>query len=282
MALCTALVWSTTFVSTKVLLNAGMTPETIFLSRFMIAYVIIVFLGGRRLFADSWRDELLLFVAGVTGGSLYFLTENTALHYTYASNVSILISTTPLFTIALSSAVFHKRLHISMLFGSVLALAGVSLVVFNGDATFRIEPKGDLLTLAAAICWATYSVVLKVLAPRNYSTFFLSRKVFFYGLVTMLAYMPFSGVTYDFSLLGRADVIGNLLFLGIVASLICFVVWNRVLEVLGPDKANNYIYLSPLGTITTAVIFLHEPLSWMAVLGALVTITGVVIVEKIR
>ncbi|MDE6369882.1 MAG: hypothetical protein K2K92_00150 [Duncaniella sp.] len=51
---------------------------------------------------------------------------------------------------------------------------------------------------------------------------------------------------------------------------------------LGPDKATNYIYLNPLGAITTAVIVLHEPLSLMALAGAVITITGVVIVEKVK
>ena len=282
LALVISIVWSTTFVATKVLLQSGMTPETIFLTRFTIAYILIWLISRGPLFADNWRDEALLALAGITGGSLYFLTENTALKYTYATNVSILISAAPLMTIALSSAVFHKRMPRMMLAGSGLALIGVVFVVLNGSTDVHVSPLGDLLTLAAAACWAVYSVVLKMVGNGKYSTFFVTRKVFFYGLVFMLLYMPFSGVSYDFSLLAQPQVWGNLLFLGIVASLVCFVAWNKAMDVIGPDKANNYIYLTPVGTITTAVIVLHEPLSWMAILGAVITVSGVILAEKSR
>jgi len=279
-ALLTSLIWSTTFVSTKVLLISGMTPETIFISRFAIAYILILFISHHRLFADSPKDEFMLFLAGLTGGSLYFLTENTALKLTYATNVSILISTAPLMTLTLSALVFRKKLRKTMLVGSVIALAGVALVVFNGNASFHIAPAGDILTLAAAFCWAAYSVILKYLGCDRYSTAFITRKVFFYGLVSIVIYMPMAGIGYDFSLLRLPQVYGNLIFLGVIASFACFLVWNRAMEALGPDKANNYIYLSPLGTITTAVIVLHEPLSCMAVAGAIITVSGVIIVEK--
>jgi len=281
-ALITAVIWSTTFVSTKTLLNHGLTPENIFLYRFLLAYSGILTVARKKLFADSWKDEFLLFLAGLTGGSLYFITENTALRFTYASNVSILISTTPLFTMAISAMVFRQKLKKSMFFGSVIALAGVALVVFNGNASFHLAPIGDILVIIAAICWASYSVILKYLGNRHYPTLFVTRKVFFYGVASMALYYPFSGCGLNLSLLSDPVVCSNILFLGIVASLICFAAFNRVVEVIGPDKASNYIYLSPLGTITTAVIFLHEPVTWMAVTGAVITIIGVIIVEKVN
>lgn len=279
-ALFTAVIWSTTFVSTKVLLNSGMTPDNIFLYRFLIAYILILFVARGKLFARSLRDEFMMFLAGITGGSLYFLTENSALSYTYATNVSILIAGTPLLTIGLSAIIFRKKLNLSMLGGSLMALVGVSLVVFNGDASFQISPIGDFLIFTAALCWAFYSVILKYLGNRDYTSLFITRKVFFYGLATILIYHLFAGRGLQTDLLRLPEVYGNLLFLGVFASLLCYMLWNKVVEVIGPDKATNYIYLNPIGTIITAVIFLNEPLSWMAIVGATVIIIGVVIVEK--
>ncbi len=279
-ALLTACVWSTTFVSTKVLILAGLSPENIFFYRFFIAYVLILFIARDRLFAKSAKDELLLFFAGLTGGSLYFFTENTALRFTYATNVSILISTTPLLTIALSALIYRQKLSKNMIGGSLLALAGVVLVVLNGDTSFHVAPVGDILTIIAALCWAVYSILMKVLIKRGYSTLFITRKVFFYGLLTIAPYIPFSSHGLDLHLLYRPEVYGNLLFLGVLASFVCFAVWNRVIKAIGPDKASNYIYFNPIGTIITAVIFLHEPLSVMAIIGAAITIIGVIIAEK--
>jgi len=279
-ALVTALIWSTTFVSTKVLILSGMTPETIFITRFAIAYILLVCFSHRRLFADSLKDEFMLFLAGLTGGTLYFLTENTAISLTYTTNVSIIISATPLITILLTAAIFHQKLSVPMIMGSAVAFVGVCLVIFNGDAAIHVSPLGDLLTLAAALCWAFYSIILKYIGSERYSISFITRKIFFYGLVGMLLYFPFCGQSFDFAILLEPKVASNILFLSVIASFACFLIWNKVVDVLGPDKANNYIYLSPLGTIVTAVIVLHEPLSWMAIAGAAITIAGVIIVEK--
>lgn len=280
MALVTQILWSTTFVSTKLLLQAGLSPEAIFFYRFLLAYVLILFVARRKLFADTLADELLLMGAGLTGGSVYFLTENTALGLTYASNVSILITTTPLFTMAIGAAVFGTRLKWSMLGGALLALGGVVLVVANGEGRLRMGQTGDLLTIAAAISWAVYSIILKYVGKRGYSIFFISRKVFFYGLASMLLYLPFSGESLHTELLSEPVVAGNLLFLGVVCSFACFIAFNRVVEGIGPAKATNYIYLSPVGTMTAAAIVLHEPVSLMAVAGTAVIIAGVVIAEK--
>ena len=92
LALVVVGIWGVTFVCTKTLISAGLDPAEIFVVRFTMAYLGIWVLsllqkGSRRLWSRNWKDELLFFFLGVTGGSFYFLTENTALAYTQASNV---------------------------------------------------------------------------------------------------------------------------------------------------------------------------------------------------
>ena len=106
-ALFSVAVWGATFVSTKVLIANSLTPAEIFLLRFAMAYICIWPLSGRRLWASGWRDELTLSVAGITGGSLYFLTENMALEYAPASNVSLIVCTAPVWT-AVVMSLFYR------------------------------------------------------------------------------------------------------------------------------------------------------------------------------
>ena len=94
--LFTVIVWGTTFVSTKVLLQHGLEPAEIMVYRFILAYAGMLFLSHKRLWADSWKDEMLLVLLGITGGSLYFLAENTAIQLTQASNVAISVVAAPL------------------------------------------------------------------------------------------------------------------------------------------------------------------------------------------
>lgn len=164
-AILTVAIWGLTFISTKVLINHGLTPQEIFFYRFLIAYLGIWVISPKRLFTNNWQDELWLVAGGIFGGSLYFFTENTALGITQASNVSFIICTAPLLTTILS-LLFYKSEKASkgLIYGSLLALMGVGLIVFNGSFVLKISPIGDLLTLLAALSWAFYSLIIKKMA----------------------------------------------------------------------------------------------------------------------
>lgn len=167
-AILTVAIWGLTFISTKVLINHGLTPQEIFFYRFLIAYLGIWVISPKRLFTNNWQDELWLVAGGIFGGSLYFFTENTALGITQASNVSFIICTAPLLTTILS-LLFYKSEKASkgLIYGSLLALMGVGLIVFNGSFVLKISPIGDLLTLLAALSWAFYSLIIKKMAGRD-------------------------------------------------------------------------------------------------------------------
>lgn len=279
-AVCIVAVWGLTFISTKVLINNGLTPQEIFLLRFLMAYAGIWFLSPRKWFADSWRDELWLLAGGVTGGSLYFLTENTALGVTQTTNVAFIVCTTPLVTTLLSLWICRKEKPArNLLLGSVLALAGVALVVMNGRFVLKLSPLGDFLSLLASFSWAFYSLIMNKMNGR-YPTVFVTRKIFFYGVLTILP--AFILQPWQFPLEGflRPVVMFNLLFLGVLASLVCYAVWNVVLKRLGTVRASNYIYLNPLFTLIGSVCLLDERLTMMAVAGIFLILGGVYCAEK--
>ena len=160
-----------------------MTPQEIFFYRFFIAYLGIWVISPKRLFAGNWKDELWLMAGGFFGGSLYFFTENTALGITQASNVAFIICTAPLLTTILSLLFYQsEKATKGLIYGSILALIGVGLVVFNGSFVLKLSPVGDLLTLLAALSWAFYSLVIKKMTGR-YPTLFITRKIFVSGCI---------------------------------------------------------------------------------------------------
>lgn len=274
-AIVVVAIWGLTFISTKVLIGHGLSPQEIFLLRFLMAYVGIWFISPRKLFADNWKDELWLLLGGITGGSFYFLTENMALEITLATNVAFIVCTAPLLTTILSLLIYKKeKATRSLIGGSLLALVGVALVVYNGSFVLKISPLGDFLTLLAALSWAFYSLIMKKMANR-YRTTFITRKIFFYGVLTILPAFLFRPWQSEFSLLLEPSVLFNLLFLGVLASLACFVVWNMVLKQLGTVRASNYIYLNPLFTLVGSAVFLGEQLTIVALMGAVLILGGV-------
>ncbi|MDL2242097.1 DMT family transporter [Bacteroidales bacterium OttesenSCG-928-L03] len=274
-ALGVVTVWGLTFISTKLCLMEGLTPADIFFYRFLIAYVLIWFFGTKRLLAKSWRDELLFLLLGISGGSAYFLTENTALNYTLTSNVALLVCTAPLIT-AIFSHFFLKeeRLTKRVGQGSLIALLGAGLVIFNGHFILKLSPIGDLLSISAAVCWAVYTILLKKVGNR-YSSLFITRKVFFYGLLTILPVFFFEPLHTDTSVLLRPVVWGNLLFLGILASLLCYFLWNIIIDRLGAVQATNYVYINPIITLIGSALILGESVTIYAILGAILILLGV-------
>ncbi|MBQ4902493.1 MULTISPECIES: DMT family transporter [Alistipes] len=273
-ALFTVSVWGATFVSTKALIAAGLTPAEIFLMRFALGYLCILPLAPRRLRAENRRDEAAFAAAGVCGGSLYFLLENVALEYAPASNVSLLVCTAPVWTaLAAGRADRSERMTRRQAAGAALAAAGMALVVLNGRFVLHISPAGDLLALAAALSWMGYSLVIKRLGAR-YPASFIARKVFFYGMATILPVFAFRPFAATGELLARPVVWANLLFLGVVASGFCYALWNAVMRRLGAVRATNYIFFNPLVTMLTAALCIGERITAPALAGAAMILCG--------
>ncbi len=278
LALATILVWGTTFASTKVLLNHGLTPPEIMFYRFIIAYAL-TWLCSRKVWADTWRDEAFLAVAGFMGGTLYFLAENTALDYSITSNVALIVCTTPVLTVLLTSLCYKERLTHKLIVGSVVALLGVGFVVLNGTV-LKIHPLGDALALVAALAWAVYSVVIRRFDGR-YSTWFVTRKIFFYGILTMLPFIACGmGGGLHLDKLAIPVVTSNILFLSVVASMLCFYSWNLVLEKIGTIRASNYMYTQPLVSLACSVTILGEPFTPIALLGTVLILVGIYVAER--
>lgn len=109
---------------------------------------------------------------------------------------------------------------------------------------------------------------------------------FFAGFVMAIsgiALISFTGAAADDAgLAGLLDpvMLGNLLFLGLVASATCYVMWNKAASIVGVVSVSAYLYLTPVVTVVASVIVLAEPLTWQIVLGVALTVTGLVLSER--
>lgn len=275
-ALFVIAVWGTSFVSTKVLLDAGLHAVEIYIYRFFVAYLIVLAVCHNRLWSNSLVDELLFAVCGLCGGSIYFIAENTALNYTLTSNVSLITTLSPLLTTLLIGAIYkNERPGAWIYVGSVVAIVGVACIIFKSGFHLEVMPLGDLLALSAAFSWAIYSIVLRKVNA-NYSALFITRKTFFYGLLTALPFMAFEPEIAPLSALGEPIVLLNLLFLSLTASLLAYVIWSQTVKRLGAIKASNYLYFQPVVTmIVSAIMLPDDPLTLVGCLGCVLIIGGV-------
>ena len=288
-AFLTVAVWGSTFVFTKLLLQAGLSPAQIFTLRFIIAYVLLLAYSMSRQhqwLCSSWKDELLMVALGITGGSLYFLTENAAMLYTTATNTSLIVCSCPLFAMLLFAIVYRQSEHITKVqaLGSVIACLGMAVVVLNGHFVLHLSPLGDILAFGACLCWAVYSLLMKK-ALEEYSTLFITRKVFFYGIITIIPYYILrqeeaSIFNLSFFQSFNFTILLNLLFLAVVASLLCFLTWNWVISKLGAVVATNWVYFNPITTILFAWWLLHEQITIWFLLGTILILAGMYLSDK--
>ena len=280
-AFLTVALWGTTCVATTVLMLNGLSPAQIFTLRFSIAYVLMLCFNHRRFLADSWKDEAKMALLGITGGSLYFYSENEAMNFTTTTNTSLIVCSCPLFATLLVRMVYKdsSRIHIVQLLGSLLAFVGMIIVVLNGRFVLHLSPVGDALAFTACMCWAIYSLLMKSVS-NHYGAAFITRKVFFYGVLTILPYYLFIPGFPPIEVFSRPQVFGNLLFLGCLASMICFLTWNWCISKLGTVKATNWVYFNPITTMIFASWVLDEKITPYFLVGATCILLGMYVADK--
>lgn len=287
LALFTILVWSTTFVATKVLLAAGLTPLWILVIRFALGFLALCCLRPHRLRLADRRHGRLFAAAGLTGVACYFLLENVSLTFTSATAVGAICATAPLFCAFIALARGQRPASpLAFAGGFVLAMGGILLVgSASGNGTLGGSAADNLigcgLALVASVVWAAYSTLVSRIAEAGYETLASTKRIFAWGLLFMIPALPFAG-TFPTEALANPLVIPNLLFLGLLASAACFATWNFAVKHLGAVVTSTYIYLVPALTGAASAIVLGEPFTAPIAAGLVLTITGLALSNRPR
>ena len=278
-AVITIIIWGTTFVSTKVLLE-DFAPVDILFYRFLIGLIVLIMVHPHVLTFRSWRQEALFAGAGLCGVTLYFLLENIALTLTYASNAGMIVVVIPMITAVLAHFFLSgEKLEPRFFIGFAAAFTGLALIFFNGQMMLKLNPLGDILAAASAFVWAAYAILMKKISTFGYHTIQCTQRIFLYGLLFMVPALFLFDFRFDASPFASPANWLNILFLGAGASALCFVTWNWSVGVLGAVKTSAYIYMVPVITIAASVVILQEKLTWVAFCGGALTLAGLYISE---
>ena len=279
-ALMTILIWGTTFISTKVLLKT-FTPIEILFFRFSIGYLALLLAYPHTLKLTDRKQEKYFIFAGLTGVTLYFLLENIALTYSLASNVGVIISIAPFFISIFAHLLFkNEKLTIQFIIGFIVALSGIFLINFNGSVVLKLNPLGDILAVLAALVWAAYALLTKKISEFHYNSVQSTRRIFFYGLLFMIPALWIFDFKLGLTRLADPKQLANILFLGLLASALCFATWSFSVRAIGAIKTGVYIYLVPVVTVITSAIILKEQITPLAMLGAALTLGGLFISKR--
>ena len=277
-ALFTVFVWGVTFISTKILLEDFHAAEILFL-RFAMAFVALYLSAPGRLPGMTPGRHLVLAAAGLTGICLYYLLENLALGYTLASNISVILCAAPMFTALVARFVLRGEEKLGLYFyaGFFVAMSGICLISFSGASELRHDPRGDILAIAAALVWAFYACLTRIMGRWGCNVIQVTRCTFGWGILFMIPFLFLFDLHWDAARFLKLENIFNLLFLGLCASAMCFTTWNIAVRILGTVRTSLYIYLVPVITVVVAVLVLDERLTLMSGSGAVLTLAGLFI-----
>ena len=224
------------------------------------------------------KQEFYIALAGLSGICFYYLLENIALTYTYASNVSVICCCAPFFIAILSMFFLNKKFGIKFFIGFIISIAGIAVISFNGTK-IHLNPLGDLLALTASVTWAIYSLTIKKISSFGFPTLLITRKTFVYGIIFMIPMLFLFDFHFDLARFSKPLNITNILFLGFIASALCFAVWNKAIKILGAVKCTLYIYLMPIITVIFSILILKENVTPLLLTGTTLTLLGLILSE---
>ncbi|WP_347303081.1 DMT family transporter [Croceibacterium sp. TMG7-5b_MA50] len=233
-------------------------PFTLALGRWVIASAIILPFAWGQLRQDraallrSWHVVLLL---GLLGIGAFNALLYTGLQYSTATNALLLQALTPALVTVLDRVLFGTRTTPLRVLGIVASIAGVATIVFAGDlaAAMRLAlRRADLFLLGSAMVWTFYTLLLRLKPPVAGTS--LVAVTFVIGILAMapLAMWEWArGLTVNWS----GGVVGAFLYVGILPSLVSYLIYNWAAGVVGPARATQTLTLMPLfGAILSAAL----------------------------
>jgi drug/metabolite transporter (DMT)-like permease len=273
------LVWGVNFAVVKHAL-ADIQPLAFNAMRFAIASVLVLgVLRARGELSLPDRADIPRVVAlGLLGNVIYQMCFILGLNRTAAGHASLILALTPIMTAFLSMLTGHERPGPRTWGGASLSILGIALV---SGAGMRVEGTtalvGDAILVTACVAWATYTVGARPIVRR-------------YGSVRTTAWTLWTGAV-GLIVLGTPSLLrqewkgvspaawGGLLFSATFAIGLAYLIWYRGVERIGNTRTAIFSNLTPVVALFAGVVLLNEAPSTLALLGAALTLGGVMIVR---
>ena len=275
--LLTNLFWAGNAVVAR-LYNDDISPFTLSFGRWILAFLILLpfcrkdLWQQRRLIRKRWQT---IFVLGFLGVTTYNTILYLAAHSTTAINITLVSSSLPIVTMAISSLLLAYRPARWQLLGLTLSLIGVLVIISHGDLPsllFLEGNSGDVMIFGIACCWALYSVLLRKY-PVDMNAITLLATIIAAGLPMLLML-----AVVEWLLVPQAGLSINdlpvYLYVAIFPSILAYLFWGFGLKTLGPAIASLSCYSMPLFAAMLSITFLDETLAIYHLFGSALIFVG--------
>jgi drug/metabolite transporter (DMT)-like permease len=212
------------------------------------------------------------------GNILYQPMFVIGLAHTTAGNSSIILASAPVIVAVESHFLRVERLSARAWAGVWLSCLGLGLVIVGGSKTLSLAPEtllGDVLTLGAAVCWGTYTVMARPVVARLNPLVVTAYAVLIGAAALLLIATP-SFAAQDWGVVTLGGWAG-LLYSGLLAIGLGYAIWVKGVQRLGGSRTAVYSNLTPIIATLTGVIFLGEHITALQIVGAACVLGGIVL-----
>lgn len=277
--LLVVLIWGGNFTATK-LAFVDISPLAFTAVRFAFGSVFMWLILARK---EGWRlppraTWIPLIALGVVGNTIYQLCFMTGLYRTTATNSSLILASMPTVVTVGAGLLGFERITGRQKWALAIATLGVLLVVASRGIALDGDLDGDLLMLAAVLCWATYTLGLRSLAGRV-STLALTT----WTLITGTPGLVLAGIPAVRRMNWAAVSVigwGGLAYATLLSLVVAYLLWNRGVRQIGPSRAAIFTTLTPLVATLTAIALLGERPGLLHFAGGAMIIAGVLVSRR--
>ena len=273
-----SLFWSINFVIGRAV-HTSVPPLGLAFWRWAFALLILLPFAYPHL-RTEWNLVRLywkrLAVYGLLGVSCFNTFIYISLQTTTATNALLINSTIPVLIVAFSSAFGIARLTCKQAVGVMISFCGVITIICRADLQRLLELQvnsGDIWVLAAAVCWAFYTIMLRH-RPEGLHPFSFMTTIIFFGLSALTPFY-FWEVAQGRLIIAGPVAIGGILYVALFASVLAFVLWNQAVARIGANKSGLFLHLMPVFGTVLSVVFLGESFYWFQVTGISMIFTGI-------
>lgn len=275
--LLVCIIWGFNFSVTKSAFDQ-LAPLPFTAIRFVISSLLLVLVlrlveGPAKLPPGALKQLIIL---GVVGNTCYQLAFILGLARTTATNSALILSTLPTVVAVLAGALGLERITSRMWLGIALGTVGVVLVIATRGIGFdRATFIGDLITVAAVLCWAGYTLGL-----RRVATGVSSLRVTTITTLTgtpglLLAGLP-GVIRLEWSAVGLEAWLA-VAYSSVLSLVVAYLLWNRSVKAIGGARTAIYMCITPLVAVVGAWLLLGERPEPLQGVGAAFIITGVLL-----
>lgn len=230
---------------------------------------------------------ILLIAGSLFGAAVFWTLLNLSIVFLEADTASFLVALYPLLAIVLATVILGERLTKTRVAGVAMGVLGTFLIVWFGERAHLVgsQPfEGSVIALGAALSWALYMIITKVLvgtadnrAGSHYSPEFVTFSTFAISLVPTLALVAATGFPHDW--LGGSIGIVSVLYLGVVTSAFAFLIFNVGMKIIGVTRAAVNQLLFPAVTVLLTYMLLGETVNVPDAIGIGLIVVGVVVAQ---